>query len=223
MIWDRSANVDQVTPPMQTQIPLIAVYKGILHQWIGEVSERKGKINDAASEYSTSQKILHPVLAGGANDLRNQVFYVSSTDRLGAAMLKLGNATEAQKQYEDSHRHLLRENAPKNSVDQRIREGCQAATAVLHPPVGSPCSWCPRTPAPAGAVCRCPSARTRTRPSGSMSTSIVPVSPAAIMARSRFRRTAPAGAFHSSSKSLISRFLTRTACTRLAIPTRLRG
>ena len=89
-----------------SQIPLIAVYKGILHQWIGEVSERKGKINDAASEYSTSQKILHPVLAGGANDLRNQVFYVSSTDRLGAAMLKLGNATEAQKQYEDSRRIL---------------------------------------------------------------------------------------------------------------------
>jgi tetratricopeptide (TPR) repeat protein len=99
-----------------SQIPLIAVYKGILHQWVGEVSERKGKINDAVNEYSTSQTILHAVLAGGANDLRNQVFYVSSTDRLGAAMLKLGNATEAQEQYEDSRKLLepLNQSNPDN-------------------------------------------------------------------------------------------------------------
>ncbi len=81
-------------------------------------------------------------------------------------------------------------------------------------PDGSRCSSCRRMRAQAAADCRSQSMPTRIRRSGSRSTSIAPVSPVSIAARSRstpMGRDAPS---RSSSRCSTSRCRTRTACTR---------
>ncbi len=84
------------------QTPLIRTFDGIAREWIGEGAERQGKMADALSEYRKSQGVFASLRASGTNDLRTQVNYCSSTDRLAAALLKLGKTEEAQKLYGDS-------------------------------------------------------------------------------------------------------------------------
>jgi eukaryotic-like serine/threonine-protein kinase len=85
-----------------SQTPLIRIFQGIINMWFGEASERKGKIAEAVQNYQKSQEILGAVRAAGANDLRTQVYYCSSTDRLGAAWLKFRKPANAEKEYEKS-------------------------------------------------------------------------------------------------------------------------
>ena len=84
-----------------SQTPLHKIFQGIDRVWIGETSERTGRIADAAAEYQKSKQAIASARAAGANDLRTQVYYCSSTDRLAAAMLKLGRTAEAKTQYEE--------------------------------------------------------------------------------------------------------------------------
>ena len=81
--------------------PLYKIYQSIAHAWIGEASERRGKIADAVAEYQKSKAAVSSARAAGANDLRTLVYYCASTDRLAAAILKAGNPVEAKKQYEE--------------------------------------------------------------------------------------------------------------------------
>ena len=84
-----------------SQTPLYKVLESIGRAWAGEAAERRGKIADAVAEYQKSKAAAASARAAGANDLRTQVYYCASTDRLAAAMLKLGKLAEAQKQYEE--------------------------------------------------------------------------------------------------------------------------
>ena len=81
--------------------PLYKVFQSIARDWIGEAMERKGRIADAVAEYQKSKAAITSARASGANDLRTQVYYCASTQRLAAAMLKLGDPAEARKQYEE--------------------------------------------------------------------------------------------------------------------------
>ncbi len=102
-----------------SQTPLIRVFQGILYAWLGEASERQGQLAAAAQQYQKSKEILAAVRAAGANDLRTQVFYCSSTDRLAAALLKLGKIAESRKEYEDS-RALLEPLSQANPDDMEV-------------------------------------------------------------------------------------------------------
>jgi tetratricopeptide (TPR) repeat protein len=81
--------------------PLYKIYQSIAHGWIGEGLKRRGKNADALSEYQLGKEAITSARAAGANDLRSQVYYCASTDRLAEALLKSGNPTEARKQYEE--------------------------------------------------------------------------------------------------------------------------
>jgi tetratricopeptide (TPR) repeat protein len=81
--------------------PLYKAFQSIGRDWIGEAMERKGRIADAVAEYQKSKAAITSARASGANDLRTQVYYCASTQRLAAAMLKLGGPAEARKQYEE--------------------------------------------------------------------------------------------------------------------------
>jgi tetratricopeptide (TPR) repeat protein len=81
--------------------PLYKIYQSIAHGWIGEGLERRGKNADALAEYQEGKEAITSARAAGANDLRSQVYYCASTDRLAEALLKSGNPTEARKQYEE--------------------------------------------------------------------------------------------------------------------------
>ena len=81
--------------------PLYKIFQSIAHGWVGEAFERRGKIADALAEYQRGKEAITSARAAGANDLRSQVYYCASTDRLAEALLKSGNPTEARKQYEE--------------------------------------------------------------------------------------------------------------------------
>jgi tetratricopeptide (TPR) repeat protein len=81
--------------------PLYKIYQSIAHGWIGEGLKRRGKNADALAEYQLGKEAITSARAAGANDLRSQVYYCASTDRLAEALVKSGNPTEARKQYEE--------------------------------------------------------------------------------------------------------------------------
>lgn len=86
--------------------PLQDIYEAIAHAWIGEALERKGQVAASATEYQKSKDYAAAARSGVANDARTQVYYCASTDKLGAALLKLGKLSAAQKEY-DECRDLL--------------------------------------------------------------------------------------------------------------------
>lgn len=81
--------------------PLYKIYQSIAHGWVGEGLERKGKNANALTEYEEGKEAITSARAAGANDLRSQVYYCGSTDRLAEALLKSGSPTEARKQFEE--------------------------------------------------------------------------------------------------------------------------
>lgn len=85
-----------------SQTPLIRTFQAIAHGWIGEGAERKHKLGEALTEYKKSQDIYRALRNTGTNDLRVQVFYCASTDRVASALLKLGKAVDARKEYDDA-------------------------------------------------------------------------------------------------------------------------
>ena len=85
-------------PPLT---PLYKIYQSIAHGWVGEGLERRGKNADALTEYEEGKEAITSARAAGANDLRSQVYYCASTDRLAEALLKSGNPKEARKQFEE--------------------------------------------------------------------------------------------------------------------------
>jgi non-specific serine/threonine protein kinase/serine/threonine-protein kinase len=102
-----------------SQTPLEKIFQGILFTWFGEAAERKGRLTDAVQEYRKSQAMLASARDAGANDLRSQVYYTSATDRLAAALLKLGNVQEASSQYTTS-RDLLEPLLKSNPDEQEL-------------------------------------------------------------------------------------------------------
>jgi serine/threonine protein kinase/tetratricopeptide (TPR) repeat protein len=96
--------------------PLYKIFQSIAHGWVGEAFERRGKIADALAEYQRGKEAITSARAAGANDLRSQVYYCASTDRLAEALLKSGNPTEARKQYDECRGRLesLQEANPDN-------------------------------------------------------------------------------------------------------------
>jgi serine/threonine protein kinase/tetratricopeptide (TPR) repeat protein len=81
--------------------PLYKIYQSIAHGWMGEGLARRGKKADALAEYQEGKEAITSARAAGANDLRSQVYYCASTDRLAEAMLNFGNPTDARKQFEE--------------------------------------------------------------------------------------------------------------------------
>jgi len=68
---------------------------------VGEGLERRGNNADAVAEYQQGKEAITSARAAGANDLRSQVYYCASTERLAQALLKSGSPTEAREQYEE--------------------------------------------------------------------------------------------------------------------------
>lgn len=85
-----------------SQTPLIRTFQAIATGWIGEGIERNGKVGDALPHYTKSQEIYRSLRVTGTNDLRMQVYYCSSTDRLARILLKMGKLEDATKQLEDA-------------------------------------------------------------------------------------------------------------------------
>jgi non-specific serine/threonine protein kinase/serine/threonine-protein kinase len=98
--YERLALEKILAQPAQT--PLYKIYQSIARGWIGEASERRGKLAEAVMEYRKAQDAAGAARTAGANDVRTQVFFCTSSDRLAAALLKLGKSTDAEKEYEDS-------------------------------------------------------------------------------------------------------------------------
>ena len=97
--------------------PLILVYEGIGHQWLGEMAELKHKLDETTREYQRSVDIMEKLHAAVPTDVRIQVFYSSSLTRLGSIYLKLGKAENARQQYEVSRGLMepLSQANPENS------------------------------------------------------------------------------------------------------------
>jgi eukaryotic-like serine/threonine-protein kinase len=102
-----------------SQTPLEKVFQGILFTWFGEAWERKGRTTDAVEDYRKGQAMLSSAREAGADDLRTQVYYTSATDRLAAALLKLGKVQEASAQYTAS-RKLLEPLLKTNPEEQEL-------------------------------------------------------------------------------------------------------
>ena len=97
--YERQALEEVLARPAQT--PLYRIYQSIARSWIGEASERRGRIAEAVVEYQKAKDAASAARAAGANDVRTQVYYCVPTLRLAAALLKTGKPAEAAREYED--------------------------------------------------------------------------------------------------------------------------
>ena len=113
--FERLALTKAEAQPSQT--PLVHTFQAIATGWIGEGAERKGRLVEALTDYKKSQEIYRALRDAGTNDLRMQVFYSASTDRVASTLVKLGRAEDAKKEDDNARAVLepLLEANPENT------------------------------------------------------------------------------------------------------------
>jgi len=74
--------------------------------WLGESLEGQGRLRDALQQYATAKARLGELLAKGIDNPRIQGFHAAACDRLGAALVALGDIDAGVREYGEAQRRL---------------------------------------------------------------------------------------------------------------------
>ncbi|HYM25125.1 MAG TPA: hypothetical protein VEU08_18035, partial [Vicinamibacterales bacterium] len=85
--------------------PLVRSTEMLVRGWLGEGLERQGDVRGAREQYAASKASLNVVRASNASS-RVTEYYAMTTDRLGSALVALGDIDQASREFEES-RQLL--------------------------------------------------------------------------------------------------------------------
>jgi len=89
-----------------TDAPDTRAREALARGWLGEALERQGKIRDASQQYALTKQHLGALLARGADNPRTQGYYAVACDRLGSALVALGDVDAGVHEYEEA-RHRV--------------------------------------------------------------------------------------------------------------------
>jgi tetratricopeptide (TPR) repeat protein len=74
--------------------------------WLGEAHERQGRPREALQQYIRTKARLGELLAKGVDNPRMQGFHAVACDRLGAALVALGDIDAGVREYDEAQRRL---------------------------------------------------------------------------------------------------------------------